>query len=87
MKQTVTMNLRVSEFASRVLGAIKNRYGLKNKSEALDLFAGEFGEEFAEREVNDEVIAEVIKECEKHEKKHGLKSMTVSEFDALCDAM
>jgi hypothetical protein len=79
-----TVNLKIDEYTNRVLGVIKERFGLKDKGEALRLFAGMFGENFVEKEVKDEVVAEIIDSCNAHVKKHGLRKMSEKELDALC---
>ncbi len=81
---TVAMNLKVKKYTSQVLGVIKEKYDLRDKSEALDRFAESFGEEFVDREIKDEVVAEVIKVCEAHEKKYGKRSMSIEELRKLC---
>ena len=53
--RTVTMNLRAKDYTNRVLGVIKEKYGLRDKSEALDKFAEMCGDEFVEEEINGEV--------------------------------
>ena len=84
MGRTVTMNLKAEEYTSRVLGVVKEKYGLNDKSQALNKFAEMFGEEFVDREVKDEIIKEVIASCDKHIKKYGFKTMTTKELDKLC---
>lgn len=81
--KTVTLNLKVSDYSNRVLGVVKEKYGLKDKSEALARLLGEYGDDFVEREVKDEVVLEVIREAEEMEKKK-LKPMTFKELDKLC---
>lgn len=83
MGKTVTMNVKVKEYTGRVLGVVKEKYGLKDKGEALDKFAEMFGEEFVEREVKEEVIREVIASCERHIKKYGFRKMSLKELDEL----
>ncbi|HLD59262.1 MAG TPA: hypothetical protein VI977_06565 [archaeon] len=78
------MNLKVKEYTSRVLGVVKEKYGLKDKAAALDKFAEIYGEEFVEPEVKDEVVQEVIDSCERHIKKYGFRKMSIEEFDKLC---
>ncbi|MDO8428414.1 MAG: DUF2683 family protein [Candidatus Diapherotrites archaeon] len=77
------MNLKVSEYASRVLGVVKEKYGLKDKAQALEKFAEMYGEEFVDREVREEVIKEVIESCNQHIKKYGFRKMSVKELDKL----
>ena len=84
MSRAVTMNLRAEDYTRRVLGVVKEKYGLKDKSQALNKFAEMFGDEFVEKEVREEVIKEVIASCDRHIKKYGFKSMTTKELDELC---
>jgi len=79
----VTMNIKVNEYTSRVLGVIKEKYGLKDKAEALDKFADEFGEEYVDRKIKDEIVKEVVEIDRKHIKKYGYKTMSIKELDAL----
>ena len=80
----VSMNLHVSKYGSRVLGVIKEKFDLKNKSEAFDKFADMFGDKFIEKEVKDEVVLDVIRSCEKHIKKYGYRSMSLKDLRKLC---
>ena len=82
----MSTNLRanISDYANRVLGVIKEKYGLRDKSEALDKFADMFGEPFVEKEMKDSAMKELIKTCNNHIKKHGRKKMSINEFDKLC---
>ena len=78
------MNINVNEYTNRVLGVVKERFGLKDKAEALNKFTEMHGEEFVEKEVRDEVVEEVIKDCEMHIKKYGYRKMSLKELDHLC---
>ena len=79
------MSITVNEYTSKVLGVIKEKFGLKDKAQALDKFAEMYGEEFVDREVKDEVIEEVIKSSKEWEKKYKIKrKMTLKELDKLC---
>lgn len=80
MVKGVAMNIKVNNYTSRVLGVVKEKYGLKDKGQALDKFADIFGDEFVEHEVNEKVIKEVIESCERHLKKYGFRSRTVDEL-------
>jgi len=79
----VTLNVHVNDYTNRVLGVIKETFGLKNKSEALNKFIELFGDEFLAREVREEVIIDIIRSCESHAKKHGMRKMSVSELKEL----
>lgn len=81
----VTMNIKVDEYTNRVLGVIKEKFGLKDKAEALNKFADMYGEEFVEKELKDEVIKEMIQDCDEWAKKYKFKrKMTIKELDELC---
>lgn len=81
---SVTLNLKAKDYTNRVLGVIKEMFGLRDKSEALNKLANMFGEHFVEKEVNEELVNEVIESCNYHIKKHGFRKMTVKELDELC---
>jgi len=80
MQKEVTMNLRVNNYTSRVLGVIKEKYDLNDKGQALNKFAELYGNEFVDREVKDEVIKEVIDSCNQHIKTRGFKSRTLKDI-------
>jgi len=81
-----TLNIHVSDYTNRVLGVIKEMFGLKNKSEALNKFVEMFGDEFVGKEVREEVVEEIIRSSEEHVRKHGMRKMTVSELRKLTGA-
>ena len=80
MGKTVTMNVKINDYTSRVLGVVKETYGLKDKGEALNKFADMYGEEFVDQEVKEEVIKEVIESCNRHIKKYGFRSRSTKEL-------
>ena len=84
MGKTVTVNLKVDEYTNRVLGVVKEKYGLRDKGDALNRFAEMYGEEFVDREVKEEVVKEVIESCNRHIKKYGFRKMSIKELDKLC---
>jgi len=86
MQKTVTMNVKVKDYTSRVIGVVKEKYGLKDKGEALDQFAELCGEEFVEPEVKEEVIREVIESCDRHIKKYGFRSRSVKDLRKIVEA-
>jgi len=79
----VNLRANVSEYTNRVLGVIKEKYGLKDKSEALDKFAEMFGSEFVELELREDVMREMIRACKEHERKYKNRRMTQEELDRL----
>lgn len=80
-----TLNLHVDDYTNRVLGVIKEMFGLKDKSQALKKFTEMYGEDFVQKEVRDEVAKSIISETEAHIKKYGMKKMSAKELDELCD--
>ncbi len=76
----VAMNLKVKDYTSRVLGVVKEKYGLRDKAQALDKFAEMFGEDFVDREIREEVVKEFLESTERHYKKYGLRSRTEEEI-------
>ena len=80
MGETVSMNVKVNNYTSRVLGVVKEKYGLRGKGEALDRFAEMYGEEFVDREVKDEVVRESIEICDRHIKKYGFRNTNIAEI-------
>lgn len=77
------VNLKVSDYTNRVLGVVKEKYGLRDKGEALDKFASEFGDDFVDAEVNEELVKEIIASTNKHIKKYGFRKMSYKELDEL----
>ena len=80
MAKAVTMNVKVKNYTNRVLGVVKEKYGLRDKGEALDKFAEMYGDEIVEMEVDEKAVKEVIDSCERHFKKYGFRSRTVAEL-------
>mgnify|MGYP001574962494 CR=1 FL=1 len=80
-----SMSITINEYTNKVLGVIKEKFGLKDKAKALDKFAEMYGEDFVEKEVKDEIVEDVIKSCEAHIKKYGLRKMSLKELDKLCN--
>jgi hypothetical protein len=80
----INLRAQISEYANRVLGVIKEKYGLHDKSEAINKFAEMFGEDFVEHELKEDVVKDLIKTCNDHINKHGHRKMSVKELDKLC---
>ena len=53
--------VNIGEYEDRVLNIIKGKFGLKNKSEAINLIIKEYDEEFLEPELKPEFIAKMGK--------------------------
>ena len=83
---TVSARIELGDYANRVLGIIKIKYGLKDKSEALNKFIEIYGDNILEREATEEYAKKVITISNNHFKKYGPKKMSLQEFDKLCEA-
>lgn len=86
MAGTVTMNLKANEYTSRVLGVVKEKYGLNDKGQALNKFVEMFGDEFVDREVKEDIVKGVIASCDRHIKKYGFRSRTTEDLRKLIEA-
>lgn len=75
----------IDDYTNKVLGVIKERFGLKDKSEALNKFAHMYGEEFVPFEIKEDILRDMIKDIEEDKKLYGNKTMTIEELDLLCD--
>lgn len=79
------MSITVNEYTNKVLGVVKEKFGLKDKAKALDKFAEMYGDEFVEKELNEDLLKKMIEDCEGWEKKYRFKrKMTIKELDKLC---
>ncbi len=76
----------ISEYTNRVLGVIKEKYGLKDKSEALDKFAELYGEKFVEPEIRKELIEEVLETAKEAREEHPDRRMSLKELKKLSGA-
>jgi len=77
------LRLNISEYTNRVLGVIKEKFGLNDKSQALDKFAEIFGDEFVEKLPKDQYIKRLIEIEKNHFKKYKNRRMTDKEFNEL----
>ena len=81
-----SMSITVNNYTSKVLGVIKEKFGLKDKAAALDKFADMYGEEFVDKDIKEKVVKQMIRDCDDWERKHKFKKkMTLKELDKLCD--
>jgi oligoendopeptidase F len=80
----VFARLSLTEYTNRVLNVIKAKFGLHDKSEALNKFAELFGEELVDKEAKEKEIKELIKTCNNHFKKYSHRKMSMRELDKLC---
>lgn len=77
--------LELNEYSTRVLDVVKGKFGLKNRSEALNRFIKEYGNDFVEPIVNEEHLNKIDLIYEDHIKKHKNRSMTLKELNSLLE--
>ena len=80
MSKTVTMNVKVKDYTSRVLGVVKEKYGLKDKAAALDKFVQMHGQEYVDEEMKEEYIQKLLNIEEAHFKSHGYRHTSISKL-------
>lgn len=83
MGASVNVNLYVDDYTNRVLGVIKEKYGLKDKSQALIYLAKKHGKEYADEVVKDEYVEKILKLEKEHEKKYGKRTMSKDDLNKL----
>jgi len=86
MEKMISARVELDDYANKVLGIIKIKFGLRDKSEALNKFIQLYGEEIMEKQVSEEYTKKVIKIAKNHLSKYGNKKMTLQELDKLCGA-
>lgn len=79
----VFAQVELDEYTNRILNVLKAKFGLKDKSEAINKFAELYGDEVVEKEANDEYVKKVLDIADRHMKKYGRRKMTDKELDAL----
>ena len=75
----------MSDYTNRVLSVIKAKYGLKDKSAAINKFAEMYGEEIVEKEANEEYTKKIIETTNRHLEKHKNRRMSFEELNKLCE--
>lgn len=81
----VHARISLNEYANKVLNVIKAKFGLRDKSEAINKFIEIFGDEVVEREADDTYLKNVLEIEKQHFKKYRNRKMTVQELDKICD--
>jgi ribosomal protein S4 len=80
----VSARIDIGEYANKVLAVLKAKYGLKNKSEALNKFIELYGDDIVEKQATDDYVRAAMKTIDDHLKKYGQKEMSIQELDKLC---
>jgi len=61
----ISARVELNDYANRVIGIIKIKFGLKDKSEALNKFIELYGEDMMEKEASEEYTKRVIETAKK----------------------
>ena len=83
--ETKSARVELGEYTNKVLAVIKAKYGLKDKSEAINKFTELYGKEVVEKDAKEEYIKKILEITDRHMKKYGRKTMSFEELDALCE--
>lgn len=82
-EQKISARIELNDYANRVLGIIKIKYGLKDKSEALNKFIELFGDGILEQEATEEYASKVVLMAHNHIKRYGHRKMSLHELNKL----
>ena len=74
--------ISLNEREDRILNIVKGKYGLKNKSEAINLIIDKFEEELLEPELR----PEYIEKLDKIEKQNGIKFRNIEELRRIVES-
>ena len=85
MAQKISARVELDEYSNRVLAMIKAKFGLKDKSQAINKFVMIYGDDVLQQEASDKYIKKVISISNSHFKKYGKKKMTLYELNKLCE--
>jgi len=86
MGNTISARIELNEYANKVINMIKIKFGLKDKSEALNKFIELYGEDVIENEASEEYSKKIIEIANNHFKKYSHRKMTLQELNKLCEA-
>jgi len=81
----ISARLTLNEYTNRVLNVVKAKFGLKDKSEALNRFVEIYGDEEVGMEAKDDYLKKVLEIDQRHMKKYANRKMTLKELDQLCE--
>jgi hypothetical protein len=81
----ISARVQLNDYTNRVLGIIKIKFGLKDKSEALNKFIELYGDSFMEKETTEDYAKKVISISENHFRKYGKRKMSLNELNKLCE--
>ena len=80
----ISVRVSLNGYTNKVLAMIKAKYGLTDKSQAINKFIEIYGENVVEKEASDEYVKKIIGLVDEYEKSGNHKKMTFEELDNLC---
>ena len=80
----ISARVSLNGYTNKVLAMIKAKYGLTDKSQAINKFIEIYGENVVEKEASDEYVKKIIGLVDEYEKSGNHKKMTFEELDNLC---
>ena len=75
--------LEINDYTARVLDVVKGKFGLKNRSEALNKLTKECGSYYVDPQPNEMALRELDVIYEDHKKKYSKRKMSDKELKAL----
>ena len=81
----ISARVILGAYANKVLAVVKAKYGLIDKSEAINKFIDIYGEEIVEKEANEIYAKHILELTNKHLEKNKNRKMKFEELDALCE--
>ena len=82
---TISARIEINDYANKVLAVIKAKFGLKDKSEAINKFIELYGDEIIEKQTNEEYVKKFINITNAHIEKYKNRKMSLQELDKLCE--
>ena len=80
----VSAQVYLDDYTNHVLNVIKAKFGLTDKSDAINKLAEIYGEDYVEKDANGEYVKKILEIEEHHLKKYGNRKMSLKDLDALC---
>jgi hypothetical protein len=84
-KTNVSARVELNPYSNKILAVLKAKYGLKDKSEAINKFVELYGDEIVEKEANEDYIKNIIEITNRHLAKYNDINMSLEELDRLCE--
>ncbi|MEK6856263.1 MAG: hypothetical protein AABX66_03855 [Nanoarchaeota archaeon] len=82
-QELISARVELGAYTNKVLAVLKAKYGLRDKSEAINKFAELYGDEIVEKDAKEDYVKKMIEGVNEHIKKHGYKNMSDKELDEL----